>query len=149
MTISYPLVNGHRYSFASIEVDFEGKKFLGFTEINYKDSLEPGKLRGLGPQVIGRTRGDYDSEGSFKCFRQEFDELTTALGDGYGEKSITIAVTYSEENQPTVTDRLTGVRIKSVDNSNSQGTDATEVSCELDVLLVERNGKTLVKNPRK
>jgi len=149
MAIQYPLINGVRYDFSSIEIDFNGKKFLGFTKIAYSDSLEPGKPRGAHPQAVGRTRGEYDCEASAEMFRQEFDELATALGDGYGEVPVTITVGYSATGQPTITDVLSGVRIKKVSNEHSQSTDALAVSLELDPQLITRNGKTLLKNPRR
>lgn len=145
----YPLINGHRYSFSSLEANIAGIPVPGISELSYNDGLEPGAIEGTSPQRLGRTRGKYESDGSMSMYRQEFDELTARLGDGYGERSFNIVASYADDGQPTVTDRLVGCRIKKVDNQAQKGSDPLEVKLELDIMYIERNGKTLVKNLRR
>lgn len=140
-----PLINGNLYSFASIEIDVRGRKIKGIKDLSYDDGLDPGMARGTSPIPLGHTQGDYEANASMEMFRKDFDELATLLGDGFGETEFPITVTYASRGMPTVTDRLPAVRIKKVDNSNSQGNDPTAVKIELAILTpIERNGKRLV-----
>lgn len=140
-----PLINGNLYSFASIEIDVRGRKIKGIKDLSYDDGLDPGMARGTSPIPLGHTQGDYEANASLEMFRKDFDELAALLGDGFGEVEFPITVTYASRGMPTVTDRLPAVRIKKVDNSNSQGNDPTAVKIELAVLApIVRNGKMLV-----
>ena len=136
----YPRINGHVYSFASIEVSVGQTIFTGFTEITYTQTLEPGIFRGTRSEKLARTRGEHNVEGSFSLVKDEYQELIAALGEGYMEESLEFTVNYSELLQPTVTDVLTGVRITSEEDSHSQGTDALVVACDMDILFMTRNG---------
>jgi hypothetical protein len=53
---------------------------------------------------------------------------------GFSERSYTVNVSYSETGYGTISDVLTGVRVHSPDLTNSEGTDALTVKCELDIL---------------
>lgn len=139
--MEYPLINGHRYSYASIELDVSGRKFYGHKEISYNQDLEPGEVRGAHSQLLGRTKGDLKAEASLTTYLEEWQELLEALGDGYMESSFDIVVSYAEEGRPTTTDKLRGCRIKRVEESHSQGVDALAVKLDLHVLWVEFNGK--------
>jgi hypothetical protein len=143
----YPLVNGKRYDFSSITLQLPNGKMLGFKEVTYSVKLEPGEVRGAHPQILGRTRGNYTAEGSLTVFRQEADEIRTALGDGYMEKEFDITVTYGEDGQPTVTDILKACRIVNDDASRSQGQDPLEEKLDLSILSVRKNGKHALKKP--
>ncbi len=142
-----PLINGNAYSFASIEIDVGGRKIKGIKDLSYDDGLDPGMARGTSPIPLAHTQGDYEANASMEMFRKDFDELCALLGDGYCEVEFPITVTYASRGMPTVTDRLPAVRIKKVDNSNSQGNDPTAVKLELAVLSpIVRNGRTIVRN---
>lgn len=146
---TYPQVNGNRYDFSSVEFNLRGRTYVGIKEIQYSDELEPGDVRGTLPQRVGRTRGEYKTEGSCTMYRQEFDELVADLGDGFGEVPFDAVVTYANDGQPTITDKLVGCRIKKAENSHSQGTDPLEVKLDLDFMYLLRNGKALVKGLRR
>lgn len=137
---SYPRINGHVYSFASIEVSVGQKIFTGFTEITYTQTLEPGVFRGTRSEKLARTRGEHNVEGSFSLVKDEYQELIEELGEGYMEAAIEFTVNYSEVNSKLITDVLTGSRITSEEDSHSQGTDSLVVACDLDILLMSRNG---------
>ena len=148
-TPKYPLVNGVRYSFASIELVVAGKRILGAKEIAYTETLEPGEIRGTSSQILGRTAGDYSVEGSCTLYREEWDDLLDTLGEGYLRKSFDVTVTYADEGAPTKTDNLVGCRIKSVEQSNSQGTDGLEVQLQLHVMYLLRDERAGIPNLRK
>lgn len=140
-SVAYPLVNGHRYSFASVEANFGGFPCLGITEINYKPSLKGTMVYGSAPQPIGETRGKLELSCDFTMYRHEFElfKLTfPGLGVGFGEFRFDIIVQYSEGQMPVITDTIVGVRIQEADLSNRDGTDASvvKVTCScLNILL--------------
>lgn len=140
--IDYPLINGHRYSFASVEAQFNGLPILGIKSINYSPELMPGKVYGSAPQKIGRTRGKEDSSADFEMLRLEFENLKETLGfqangTGFGESAFDIVVQYAElPNSPVVTDTLIGNRITKVDLQNADGTDASMAKCTIDPMRI-------------
>lgn len=141
--ISYPLVNGHRYSFVSIEFSANGLVMRGVKSIDYGDKLTPGKMRGTGPNVIGRTRGEYDADCSVEMYRLEWENLKQTLGTGgvgFGETAWDITVTYGEVGQPVVTDTLEGCRITEARSGGSEGSDPTSVKLTIDLLRILWNG---------
>src|SRR5688572_25532626 len=134
--LQYPLVNGHRYDFTSVEFDFDGYKPI-VKSISYKHTLDPGIVRGNKAQVIGTTRGKYDAEGSIEMYRLEWDGLTTELmkqGVGFLEARFNITVAYSERNSAVMVDRLVGVRLKSPDHNPTEGNDALVVKCDMHIM---------------
>jgi len=144
--LSYPLINGHRFSFASIEAVFNGIPFVGFKSINYSQELEPGDVFGSRPQKIGRTRGKANASCDFEMYRLEWENLKTTLGIGgvgYGETPFNITVTYAEQSfgGPVITDLIEGVRVTKVEFSNQEGTDPSTVKITCNVMRV-KEGQT-------
>ena len=150
----YPLINGHRYDFSSIEFKYKTKtgpvnRTLGVKSVDYSDSLEPGKVRGNHAQKLGRTRGEYDAEASVELYKTEFDEMLAILGPGYMEQYFDIPVTYAESGSPTTTDTIVGCRIKKVSNAHSEGGEPLTVKIDLDPSHILRNGLHGLINPLK
>lgn len=139
MTINYPTINGHYFSFASIEIDVEGTKLRGFKEINWEQSVEAGAVYGTHPQQLGDTRGKLECSGSLSMFYPEWMTLRKQLGDGYMRKRFTVTVIMSETGGPESSERvaLNGVRITKVNPSLSEGTDPVEVSLDLHIMWIE------------
>lgn len=143
--IQYPLINGNRFDFSSVEVVAESVLFGGVKEITYTDSLEPGELRGNRSQLIGRTRGKYAVEASLTMFKSEFQQLITLLGSkgvGYMEVAFTVVVSHSEPGNDVVTDTLLGCRIKKAEDQKQEGGEPLTVKAELHVMRLDRNGVT-------
>ena len=135
MPIQYPLINGHRYSFASIEAKANGLKIIGFKSINYDDGLKPTALGGTTPVKIGRTRGAYEAKGDCEMYRLEANALMASLGPGFYEVAWTFTVQYSEnDDQPVTTDTILGVRLESTASSNSDGPDASTLKFGLNII---------------
>lgn len=148
MPVSYPDINGVRFDWSSVDIKIGGVlRPIGVKSIEYSHRLEPTKVRGNHAQPIGRTRGEYEAEGSITLFKAEAQLLRDALealppaGGGYMEKAFEIVVSYADTGQVTVTDTLVGCRIKSEADSHSQGADPLEESIELDVMCLKKNGK--------
>lgn len=140
----YPLINGRRLSFTSIDLRVRGIAVTGVKEINYSDKLEPAKVMGTKAQALGRTLGPYECEGSLTLYKEDFNELIAQLGDGYGAVAFDVVVHYAEEGLQTSTDEVCGCRIKNVEDSPSQGGDPLEVKIDLDPMYILRNGKCLL-----
>jgi hypothetical protein len=150
MPPSYPLINGHRYDWSSVVIKLGGIQYSGVRAINYKHSVDPGKLRGNRAQIIGATRGEYNAEGNIEIYLQEYDELTSQLvknGKGYFEQFFEMTVSYSEPESTPVTDYLRGVRLSSSEKSGSEGSDPLFVRCDLLIMYLLENGKTPLTFP--
>lgn len=146
--MQYPLVNGHRFSFASAEIRYNGARLMGITSIDYKNTLEAGEARGNHAIRYGTTQGELKSDGSMEMLKEEADEFIRQLGDGYLEKRFQIVVSYAEEGQQTKVDTLVNVRLGEDAQSHSQGTDALKVKFTLNMDYVLRNGKSPVKKTK-
>lgn len=142
----YPLINGHRYSFVSIEAIFNNIPFIGFSAVNYGPSLKASLVYGSRPQPIGRTRGKAEFKFDFEMYRLEFEFFKASLisikgpGVGFGEVSFRTVVQYGEFGQPTITDTIEGARIEEVDLSNADGTEPAKAKCTCSALDILLNG---------
>ena len=146
--MDYPLVNGTRQEWSSIEAKIAGDVFLGIREIAYNDKLEPTKVYGIHAEPLGRTRGVYLAEGSITLLLDEADTLIQKLGDGFKEKVFDITVAYTEGGK-TIQDEIVGCRIKGVDQSVTQSADGLVRKFDLDVMKVRWNGKESLASPLK
>lgn len=143
--MQYPLINGKRYSFSSIDFRIGTISILGISEISYSSSIEPGTVRGTHPQILGYTKGEYSCEASVSIYKEEWNEaiipLTTISRQGLLELILPpITVTYAEAGNATWTDLLVGCRISSIEDSVSSGTDPATVTISLMPLYIEYNG---------
>ncbi len=141
--VPYPMMDGHELSFASIEANFGGGVFAGFSAIDYDDALEPGEVRGASPQVLATTRGDAKFTASATMRKSEFENYRARLaaGQGYMEVRHPITVAYFEigANAPIV-DVLHGCRIKQAKDSHKQGTEGLMVAITYHVMRINRAG---------
>lgn len=140
------LINGIRYDYSSIEISINGITYSAVQEISYQHSLEPGILRGTRAGKLGRTRGQYDATGSLVMYKSDYQQLITLLQatnplTGYMEKSFLVTVIYEEIGSgELITDILQGCRITSSENSHSQGSDALQVTSQMDIMNLLENG---------
>lgn len=145
--IPLPLLNGSRHEYSSAEFRFKGRLIVGIKEFNYNDKLEPTKVYGTASEPIGRTRGVYLAEGSATMYLAEYQAFIAILGPGFKEVSFDGVASYSDAGVATITDRIVGIRIKSVDASNSQGADPSVRKMDLDIMKVLWNGLDSMKRP--
>lgn len=78
--ISYPLVNGFRHSWSSVEFRLAGDVTLGCTEINYSVKTDRAYVRGAGALPVGQTLGNFTYEADLSILVSEFDQFMTQLG---------------------------------------------------------------------
>lgn len=146
------VINGNVYDFSSITITVDNIPYQGITEIAYSDSLEPGELRGTGPYMRGRTRGEYKAEASFSIGKKDFEPLKSALrispSGGYGERAFLITVVYRETfDADVITDLIEGCRVTKQENSHGGNSDALITKIDLNVFRVRWNGLYLVDEP--
>lgn len=147
--IPYPLINGVRHSYSSVETRVNGIIILGCTEVNYTPTLDPAVVRAAGALPIGLTLGNMEYEGDITLLLQEFNNLIVQLGDGFMTVPFDIIVNYDPglggvttgQGLEVITDTLQGCRITKVEASQSSGsTDAIVRKCTLKPTAVLLNG---------
>jgi hypothetical protein len=135
-----PIVNGHRYSYASVDLIINGKTYVGAKRVNYSSSLEPGIIYSDDPGKFGRTPGKASHSCELELYRLEWNDLVVALGQSFGRKAFNVQVQYAEDGEPVTTDAILGCRITKVEFQNSEGTEASSVVLTLDPMDI-RLGK--------
>lgn len=139
-------INGQNYDFSHAEILLNGSR-IPVKSINYRDSLEPGEVRGNHSQPLGRTRGQYEASGDVTLHRAERDYFLQLLGPGYMERTFDVVVMYANGTNPVSTDRLLHCRITGLDEGGSAGPDALETQFTLSLMLIERNGMRPMTQP--
>lgn len=144
MAISYPDINGKRYSWASIKVNIGNQQYLGVKSINFNEKVDPQKIHGTGQNIIGATAGMYDADGDVEVYQAEADDIITALGVGWGNRPLTITVQYEDDGQPTVTKTLI-VRLTARTQGGSESGEAMTSKFTMFFLApIDSNGITMV-----
>ncbi len=134
--LSYPLVNGMRHEWSSVELKLDGDVYVGVKEVKYSQTLKGSKMRGTHPAPIGRTRGEYDSEASIVLWFAEGVQFRKKLGAGYMEKAFDIVVSYVENGFDTIVDEIIGCRITKDEGGGSQGPDGLTIAWDLDPMKI-------------
>lgn len=143
-TINYPLVNGVRHSFASIEVKVAGQVYFA-SAVNYSRKRSRTMAKENHPDPVGKTIGSNEYSADIEMLLAEFNNLQSALiaqaaqqspPTGYGDVFFTVVVTYSSPGMDTVTDTILGCTMDSTEASNTEGTDPTKRKFELSPLKI-------------
>jgi len=141
---AYPLLNGHRFAAQSVEFTINGIRMIAVSEMNYKDSLKGGVVRGTTPYIIGTTAGIYEADGDMTMPELEWNILMSSLGPGYGERRHLIQIMMTEKNATPSKHLLVGTRIEEVSNGvKTDGADALMVKIALKPHYIVRNGFAL------
>ena len=148
----YPDINGLRFDFSSVSFSFSAlplNPVVGVQAIDYKYKLQPGEVRGTAPQVIGRTRGKYESDCTVTLFKAEEDLLIGAVEGiaavsgalGFMEQPFDITVVYADYLQAPITDQIVGARIMTVTQGHKSGADALVSKVEMNTMYVLPNNR--------
>jgi hypothetical protein len=139
-TLQYPLIQGVRHGYSSIELNFQipgGKKVQVFAKnINYSRKRTRALVRGNHPDPIAKTRGENEYTADIELFFAEWLLLKRSLEIGWGDISFTVIVTYGENGFDTVSDQILGCTMDSVEASQSQGSDPLTRKFELNPLKI-------------
>jgi hypothetical protein len=127
-------------SFVNIILKIDGDEVTA-KSVSYSDSVERAMKRGNHPVPLGMTQGEYSPEASLTLYRSDFDPLLKKYGTNFYTKGFTVVVQYAYVGGDTVQDELIGCRWKKRESGGSQGSDALEVSSELDLLYIKWNGQ--------
>jgi hypothetical protein len=145
--VSYPTVNGYRYSWASIVATIASgtvtQQLVGLKAISYSNSVARSEVRGEGRQRLGFTAGNVGSDCSFTILKEEWFNFIFALDQlgPYLDQPFDLAVSYSE-GAIVKTDTIVGCKIKKDAHDHSQGTDGLEVKVDLDITYILLDGIT-------
>lgn len=138
--IAYPLINGVRHSFASIELKLNNQIFIGFKSINYTRTRSRTKVRGNSPDPLGKTIGENDYSTDAEMYLAEWNLFQSQLGAGYGDVFFQILVTYSANGFDTIQDVINGCTVDSTEASQSQGPDPLVRKFDFSPLKILFNG---------
>lgn len=147
--LQYPLVNGRKHGFASIEMKINGLIYRGFKSIKYGRKRTRELVRGNHPDPIAKTVGENEYTGEVELYLAEWYVFQDSLGDGngYGDVPFIVLVTYGQSPFVTRTDTLSGCSMDSTDADNSQGPAALTRKVDIAPLKILFNGKDDVANP--
>jgi len=134
--VAYPLVQGVRHGFSSIELKIAGQIFVGFKSINYSRKRSRSMVRGNHPDPLAKTRGENEYSADCELYLAEWLLFKELLGAGYGDVQFSIFVTYGENGFDTTTDELIGCTMDTTEASNAQGPDALVRKVELSTLKI-------------
>lgn len=155
MAISYPITNGVRHSWASVEVKVAGQVFYA-TACNYSRKRNRTMVREHHPDPVAKTRGQNEYSADIEMHLSEFNALQNALiaaakqqslNGGYGDVFFTVVVQYAEANLDTITDTLQGCTMDSTDSSNAEGTDPSKRKFDLAPLKILFGGQDDLATP--
>jgi hypothetical protein len=148
--LTYPNINGHRFSPASCEITIAGFRMLGVLDLTYSDSLEPGRVPSNGtPMDIGRTVGKQKPTASMTLLKLEWVALIKRLGKGFGERPFLVGVSMFEPGpNPPSFDEIVGCRITKPEITiAATSTDAIAVKVEMDPMYIKYDG-LVIADPR-
>lgn len=146
MAIQYPLLNGVRHSFTSIELRATTGENFGevyfIKSCNYTRTRSRGMVRGNHPDPLGKTRGENEYTGDVELYLAEWqDFVTNVLGAaGYGDVFFNLVITYNETGFDPIVDEIRGCTWDTSDAQNAQGTDPTVRKVTLNPIKILFNG---------
>lgn len=138
---TYPDFNGQKCDWSAVNLNILGVRMIGIKDLSCKDSLDPGEGRGTAPQVLFTTLGEYSAEAAFTCYLAELKAMIAAMGDGYMQTQFNPLIKYRVKKGDPISKReLIGCRIKTIDESHSQGKEGLVAKVDLHVMLLIRDG---------
>lgn len=141
--IQYPLLNGVRHSFASVEFKFNGLIFVGIASMNYSRTRSRGLIRGNHPDPMGKTIGENEYSADCELYLAEWNQFQASLGNagkGYGDALFTATAVHSANGFDMITDTLLGCTMDSTEASLAKGTDGLSRKLQLSPLKILFNG---------
>ena len=139
MAILYPLINGVRHDFSSIEMIFGLRRVIGCKAVNYKRERKREYVYGTSPDPLGKTRGVNEYSADVELYLSEW-ALVQEI-PGYGDIPFLVVVTYSSNGVDTIVDTLEGCTIDSTDAANGQGPAALTRKIDLNPTKIRFNGR--------
>lgn len=139
--IAYPLLNGVRHSFASVEFKFNGLIYVGVASMNYKRTRTRGWVRGNHPDPLGKTLGENEYTADVELYLAEWNVFQANLGAGYGDVFFDATATYSSNGFDLISDTILGCTFDTTEVALAKGTDGLSRKIELNPVKILFNGK--------
>lgn len=149
----YPLINGVRHSYASIEIRFATYVLYGYKSIVYSRERNRAMVYGTNSDPIAKTRGFNMYNAELECYLAEFNFLQRALQavaeatvqgagpkNGYGDVQFLVTATYLENGLDIITDTLINCTMDTTDASHAQSPDALVRKFKLNPTKILYNG---------
>lgn len=130
-------INGNYYDWESVEIQIDSSgAAIGITEISYADERPIEARYGKGAVPRGFGRKNYKASGSMSLDKDEAERLRAALGGSfYSASPFPIIVSYANNDQDAVLDKLPDCLITKADTSAKQEDDnAGAVSFDFEIL---------------
>lgn len=115
----------------SVTVNPMGRDVEGITQLSYNDSQEKENVYGAGSFPVGRSRGNYEAEGSITLYKEEVDALKLAMPPGRRLLDVApfdIVVEYEADDGMIYKDVIRNCEFTNdgIEVSQADGTIATE-----------------------
>ncbi len=147
-----PLINGRRFSFASIEIAAKigatsQELFLDVDDISYSESLVIAFKQGTARVPVGVTSGVWESqECSIVMGKSTFQDMVNTTGPGWLGINLLMVLNYADIGEPLVTDTIIGM-ITGCEDAHTYGPDALKTSLKFNPLTpILRNGISSMLN---
>lgn len=140
-----PLINGHRYSFASIETVAQigatpTQLFLDMDGISYSEDLDVAFVQGTSRAPIGWTSGTYvPGEATLHLGKSTFTQMVLQVGAGWMGINLILNVSYADIGEILTIDTLIA-RIVGNEDSYDYSPDPLHVTLKLKPIQILRNG---------
>lgn len=154
--LQYPLINGFRKSFVSLEAVWSlvppgpigaivaatgalNLNMKGYKNIHMERTKTRGDARGTHPDPLGKTRGSNKYKASVELMIEEWLHLQQqiqAIQSDYGNAFFNFSRTYTENGSDTITDIAIGCTMDSTEGTDDQGDDPTMRKMELNPLKI-------------
>lgn len=140
-----PLINGHRYSYASIELAITPgasatQIITDISGVNYDESLDIAYMQGTSRAPIGWTAGNYKpGTCELTMGKSTFTELAMTIGPGWLGLNFTGNIAYADVGEIVTVDTIVA-RFNGVADSHDYGPDALHVSLKCALFTILRNG---------
>ena len=124
-----PLINGRRFSYASIEVFMKvgltsQEIFVDIDDISYSESLVIGWKQGTARVPVGSTSGVWESqECSVQMGKSTLNRLISTIGPGYLGINMLFNASFADIGELICWDTIIG-RITGIEDGHAAGPDA-------------------------
>lgn len=142
--MDFPVIQGRRFSWPSVELKSFGQIYTGYTSINWKQGVKSTKVMAAGAYPVGRTLGEYEASGDIEWLVQDAQLFKAMLAarhptGSYALVPFDLALTMSEDAK-TDTITLVQCRIEEEDVGASRGPDAITEKWTLSIMWILKNG---------
>ena len=142
-------INGNYYDWESMEIQLQPSGVaIGITEISYSDERSIEARYGKGSIPRGYGRKNYKASGSMTLDRDEAERLRKARsGSFYDGEPFPIIVSYANNDQEAVTDKLPQCLISKAETGGKQDDDNTG-AVKMDFIIlspIEWNGTPAIR----